>query len=76
MTTIPLQQAQAELPSLIHGLNPGEEVVITENNKPVAKIISSATAPVQRRLGSMSGTVLRMASDFDAPLEEFGDYVQ
>ncbi len=70
MTTIPIQQAQAELPALIHGLGPGEEVVITENNEPVARIVSSAPTQSPRRLRSMPGTVLHMAPDFDAPLEE------
>jgi prevent-host-death family protein len=68
MTTIPIQQAQADLPALIHGLAPGEEVVITENNEPVARIVSSAASPSPRKLGSLPGTVLHMAPDFDAPL--------
>lgn len=76
MSTITLQQAQAELSSLIHGLGPGDEVVITENNLPVAKIVSSIPPRSQRQLGSMSGTVVHMAADFDAPLEEFRDCVQ
>jgi antitoxin (DNA-binding transcriptional repressor) of toxin-antitoxin stability system len=74
MTTVPIQQAQAELPALIHGLAPGEEVVITENNEPVARIISSAVSPSSRQLGTLRGTVVHMAPDFDAPLEEFRDY--
>jgi antitoxin (DNA-binding transcriptional repressor) of toxin-antitoxin stability system len=31
MTTVSIQEAQAELSELIHQLSPGEEVVITEN---------------------------------------------
>jgi antitoxin (DNA-binding transcriptional repressor) of toxin-antitoxin stability system len=74
MATIPIQQAQAELPALIHGLAPGDELIITENNKPVARIVSSAPNSRKRQLGSMPGTVLHMAPDFDAPLDEFSDY--
>ncbi|HUG67372.1 MAG TPA: type II toxin-antitoxin system prevent-host-death family antitoxin [Pirellulaceae bacterium] len=38
MATFTIQEAQAQLADLIHRLTPGEEVVITENNQPVAKL--------------------------------------
>jgi antitoxin (DNA-binding transcriptional repressor) of toxin-antitoxin stability system len=38
MATVTIQEAQATLLELIHQLPPGEEVVITENNQPVAKL--------------------------------------
>ena len=38
MTTITIQEAQANLPELIHRLSPGDEVLITENNQPVARL--------------------------------------
>jgi prevent-host-death family protein len=75
MTTISLEQAQAKLPELIHRLGPGDEVVVTENDRPVARIVSSAPQVTTRKLGSMAGTVLFMADDFDAPLDEFNDDV-
>ncbi len=37
--TITIDEAQARLKDLIHQLNPGEEVVITENLQPVAKLV-------------------------------------
>lgn len=40
MVTITIQEAQAKLPALIRNLLPGEEVVITENDQPVAKLVS------------------------------------
>ncbi len=36
--SINLDQAQATLKDLVHRLSPGEEVVITENHLPVAKL--------------------------------------
>jgi prevent-host-death family protein len=74
MTAISLDQAQAQLPELVHGLAPGDQVVITENNLPVARLINAASSPQQRKLGSMRGTVTYMAPDFDAPLEDFQEY--
>ena len=40
--TITMEEAQAKLPDLIHNLTPGEEIVITEHNQPVAKLVSEA----------------------------------
>jgi antitoxin (DNA-binding transcriptional repressor) of toxin-antitoxin stability system len=74
MTAIPLDQAQARLPELVHGLAPGDQVVITGNNLPVARLINATTPVQQRKLGSMRGTVEYMAPDFDAPLEDFREY--
>jgi antitoxin (DNA-binding transcriptional repressor) of toxin-antitoxin stability system len=38
MPTVSIQAAQAKLSDLIHQLAPGDELVITENNEPVAKL--------------------------------------
>jgi prevent-host-death family protein len=78
MTEVTLQEAQAKLAELIHGLAPGEEVVITENSQPVARLIPPASEPPRppRQLGTLRGTVLYMAPDFDAPLEDFKEYME
>jgi prevent-host-death family protein len=72
MPTVTIEEAQNKLTELIHRLMPGEEVVITENDQPVARLV--AAAPPQRKprqLGMLRGTVLYMAPDFDEPLDEF-----
>ena len=77
MSTITLEEAQARLPELIAGLQPGEELFITRENLLVAKLIGQPkAAPARRQLGTLKGTVLSMAPDFDAPLEEFKDYME
>lgn len=45
MATVTIQEAQAKLADLIRNLAPGSEVVITENNHPVAKLIGEAPQP-------------------------------
>ena len=75
MTFVPLAEAQANLPALIHGLAQGEELIITENDRPLARLVG-ATPPTERQLGTLKGTVLYMAPDFDAPLEDFKDYME
>jgi prevent-host-death family protein len=75
MATITIQQAQAPLPDLIHRLAPGEEVCITENNQPVAKLIPTGEPPKNPpQFGTLRGTVLSM-EHFDDPLEEFEEYM-
>jgi antitoxin (DNA-binding transcriptional repressor) of toxin-antitoxin stability system len=76
MPTVTLQDAQSRLPDLIHNLSPGDELVITENNQPVARL--SRTEPKTRwpcQAGSARGKI-RIAPDFDAPLEEFREYME
>ncbi len=70
MATLTIQEAQAQLTDIIHKLTPGDEVVITENDQPVAKLLSTpANRPKKpRQPGTLRGTVLYMAPDFDAPL--------
>ena len=79
MALLSIQEAQLNLPQLIHSLSPGEEMILTENDQPVAKLVatvrSSATRPVPK-LGSQRGSVLYMAPDFDAPIADFQGYME
>jgi len=77
MSTITIQEAQAGLSDLIHRLNPGEEVVITENDQPVAKLArTELKMQWPCKAGSAKGTIHWMAPDFDAPPEEFREYME
>jgi antitoxin (DNA-binding transcriptional repressor) of toxin-antitoxin stability system len=80
MTTVPLDEAASRLSELIHGLSPGEELVITENDLPVARLTPAKSEEEEketptRKLGTLKGTILYMADDFDAPLDEFREYM-
>ena len=76
MPTVTLQEAQSRLPDLILGLIPGEELVITENDLPVAKLARTETKTQWPcKAGSAKGKIW-MAPDFDAPLEEFKEYME
>jgi antitoxin (DNA-binding transcriptional repressor) of toxin-antitoxin stability system len=67
-TSMTLEAAQLQLPSLIHNLGVGSEVEITENGVAVAKIVP-VTAKPRRVLGAQRGSVLSM-EQFDDPIEE------
>ena len=76
MTSVSIAEAQAKLAELVHGLAPGEEIAITEGDQQIAKITGTKRPLTPRRLGTMAGTVLHIAPDFDAPLEDFKDYME
>lgn len=75
MTTLTIEEVQAKLADLVDELEPGEEVVITRNQRAVARLIGG-DAQSQRKLGTLRGTVTYMSPDFDAPLEEFKEYME
>ncbi len=44
MATITIELAQAKLPDLLHGLRPGENLLISENGKPLAIVTRPVSA--------------------------------
>lgn len=45
MTTVTIEEAQANLKEFIHQMRPGEELIITENQQAVAKLVLCHTDP-------------------------------
>jgi antitoxin (DNA-binding transcriptional repressor) of toxin-antitoxin stability system len=77
LNTITIEEAQTHLRELIDKLAPGEELVITDNHQPVAKLVGERPARSPRPApGLGKGSVLYMAPDFDEPMEEFKEYVE
>jgi len=75
MTTVTLQEAQANLPELIDRLPPGEVLVIVRGDQPVAKLVAeSPHGRCARQPGMGRDQILFIADDFDAPLEDFREY--
>ena len=74
MSTVTIQEAQAKLPDLIHKLTPGDEVVITENNLPVAKLVASQPAEARPMPGRGKGILTILVED-DEHLEDFKEYM-
>ena len=59
--------AKTHLSRLLDRAAKGEEIVITRNRRPVAKLVPIGAARGARRLGALRGRI-RVAKDFDAPL--------
>ncbi len=75
MSTVTLEEAQARLPQLLEQLKPGEELTITEQGQPLAQVKKAERTEWPCRAGSARGKI-HLAPDFDAPLEEFREYME
>lgn len=75
MTRVSIEEAQSRMSDLIDRVHAGEELIITKDGFPVAVLIAPPeNVPKTRRLGTLQGTVTYMASNFDAPLDDFQEY--
>jgi antitoxin (DNA-binding transcriptional repressor) of toxin-antitoxin stability system len=73
--SIPIEQAAAKLVELVGTLRPGEEIVLTDHDQPVAKIIPSSAATKRRRAGTCEGMLIINQED-DEHLDDFEEYVR
>ena len=74
MEQVDLKEAQEHLFELVKRAAGGEEVVISEENKPLAKLVSAVPSARKRQFGSARG-LIEMSDDFDEPLEDFREYM-
>ena len=76
MTTRTLDDAQAHLRQIVAALAPGEKVVLIDNGEPMATLIRARRTSWPCKAGSARDKILWISPDFDAPLEEFKEYVE
>ncbi len=62
-----------QLPDLIDYVINGEEVVFTQNNLPIAKLVAVRQEKPRPQFGSAKGLFV-MAEDFNEPLADFDEY--
>jgi antitoxin (DNA-binding transcriptional repressor) of toxin-antitoxin stability system len=78
-TTMAVEDIKLTLPELLDKLTPGDEVILTRNQKVVAKLVSEPTPaaqPPRPGPGLCRGMITYMAPDFDAPLEDMKEYME
>jgi prevent-host-death family protein len=75
MHQVTLQEAVGQLAVLIDEARSGGEVVITEDSKPSVKLVPVLEGKPRPKFGNAKDVLIFMADDFDAPLDEFQEYV-
>lgn len=75
MTTVTLQEAQARLAELVRGLAPGEEIVITDNGQPLAKLVREKPALRQRPGPGLCKGMITIVADDEEHLKDFQEYM-
>jgi antitoxin (DNA-binding transcriptional repressor) of toxin-antitoxin stability system len=72
---ISIEVAQTRLAEIIENLIPGEELAITRDGVPIATLTRAPRASWPCQPGTAKDTTHWMAPDFDAPLDDFKEYM-
>ncbi len=75
MAQVTIHEAKTNLSKLIKKALAGEEVIIARGNEPLVKLSPLAGKRFTRRLGGAKDMIENISEDFDAPLEDFKDYM-
>jgi prevent-host-death family protein len=67
--TVEVREAQSRLNELLPSVTAGEEIVLTENNQPVARLVPMEY-PSGKRVPGLHAGMVWVSEDFDAPLDE------
>lgn len=74
-TTVKLDEAQARLKEIIARLGPDEEVVITDHDQPIARLVGGRKAGrPPRQPGNCKGKISLQVED-DEHLKDFAEYM-
>lgn len=76
MSTLTLEEAQSRLKDIIEALSPGEEIIIVQDDQPIAKLTRADRQSWPCKAGSAKDKIPWIAPDFDAPLEDFKEYME
>jgi antitoxin (DNA-binding transcriptional repressor) of toxin-antitoxin stability system len=73
--TVSISEAAKRLLELVGTLKPGDEIILTDQNKPVAKLVPSAPPHSRRRAGNCKGMLVIQSED-DDHLKDFSEYMK
>ncbi|MCL4708993.1 type II toxin-antitoxin system prevent-host-death family antitoxin [bacterium] len=68
--TVTLKDAQTRLAELLTLAQAGNEIIIADGNKPLARLVPIAAAKPKRRIAGLQRGKIWMSDDFDAPLPD------
>ena len=73
--TVSVEEAQGKLKELIRQLEPGDELIITKNDKPIATLVSKASTERKVRVPGLGKGMNKIISDDDDHLADFAEYM-
>ena len=76
MSTVTLEEAQAHLSQIIERLQPGEEIVITRDQKPVARLLAEERPKRKPRQAGNCKGMLTIVADDEEHLKDFAEYMK
>mgnify|MGYP001591332480 CR=1 FL=1 len=68
-------EAKTHLSALVDQVRQGRRFIITKHGEPVAELGPVSQPERQAKRGSAKSRGFHMSADFDAPLEDFADYM-
>ncbi len=72
---VTIHEAKTHLSKLIQQALAGEEIIIAKGKQPMVQLVVVPEMRQQRRVGGAKDAILHMADDFDAPLDDFTEYM-
>jgi len=75
MHQIDIEQAKIQWEGLFQAALNGDEVIITQDNQPILKLVRFAPSKKRRKSGSAKG-LISMTPDFNEPLADFSEYME
>ena len=77
VTTIDVREAQTQLSELVSLANAGNEVILAQNNMPVARIVPFTSSTTSERVPNLHPGAMVVSDEFDEPLpDEFWSGVE
>jgi len=75
MQVIDIEKAKNSLGELVDAAVSGQEIILTKDARPVAKLVAVTDQRQSPRFGSAQG-LIHISDDFDAPLPDFDEYMR
>jgi len=75
MTTVNIHEAKTNLSHLIQKVLQGDRVIIAKAGHPVIELKAYKDRHMSRKAGFLKGKIW-ISEDFDAPLDEFNEYMK
>ncbi len=74
-TTMAVEDITLTLPELLDRLSPGDELILTRNHQPVAKLVREKPPERKPRVPGLGKGMITIVSDDEDHLKDFAEYM-